>query len=111
MVALLLLLLILLVLPLIRQRKTRTIVKKKLLNKQNPGKRIRMQELAKNFIDHYCVIQTVNTGLSQASQGIIVDVTREGIMLEDRTGAIEAISFDWVVSIKEKGARPKRPAE
>ncbi len=90
-----------------RRRRYHTVVKKKLLNKQNPGKRIRMQELAKNFIDHYCVIQTVNTGITQASQGIIVDVTREGIMLEDRTGAIEAINFDWVVSIKEKGARAK----
>ncbi|OOB77252.1 MAG: hypothetical protein ATN33_07850 [Epulopiscium sp. Nele67-Bin001] len=94
-----------------KSRKTRIVIKRKLLNKQNPGKRIRMQELAKNFIDHNCVIQTVNSGITQASQGIIIDVTREGIMLEDKTGAIEAISFDWVVSIKEKGPKPKRPAE
>jgi len=55
-----------------------------------------MYELAQNFIDKECIIYTFNSQLT----GIIKQVNEGGILLE-KSDAIEAVNFDFIVRIRE----------
>ena len=55
-----------------------------------------MLELAKNFLGKECVIYTFNSQLT----GIIKQVNEGGILLE-KSDAIEAVNFDFIVRIRE----------
>ena len=78
-----------------QNRKKRTIILKKILNKELENKE--MFELAKRFIEKECIIFTFD---GNQYAGTVKEVT-EGALLIEKRGATEAINLSFVVKIKE----------
>lgn len=78
----------------ITQRNERTVIKN-IINKRKAGD-TEMFELAQKFLGKECIIYTFNSQLT----GIIKEVNEGGILLE-KSGADEAVNFDFIVRIRE----------
>jgi len=78
----------------ITQRNEKAVLKN-IINKRRTED-TQMYELAQNFIDKECIIYTFNSQLT----GIIKQVNEGGILLE-KSDAIEAVNFDFIVRIRE----------
>lgn len=78
----------------ITQRNEKAVLKN-IINKRKTED-TQMYELAQNFIDKECIIYTFNSQLT----GIIKQVNEGGILLE-KSDAIEAVNFDFIVRIRE----------
>ncbi|MGN1419966.1 MAG: DUF6897 domain-containing protein [Eubacterium sp.] len=59
-----------------------------------------MIELAKQFIGKDCLIYTMDSGLNSVS-GVIKSVSENGMIIEGKDGALEAINLDYVTRIRE----------
>ena len=57
-----------------------------------------MKELAKKFIDKECLIYSFDS--SHQFDGVIKEVSENAILIE-KNGALEAISLDFVIRIRE----------
>ena len=87
-------LLLLVIIP-AQNRKKRTVIANKILNKELENKK--MFELAKRFIEKECIIYTFD---GNQHIGKIKEVT-EGAMLIEKRGVTEAVNLSFVVKIKE----------
>ena len=87
-------LLLLVIIP-AQNRKKRTVIANKILNKELENKE--MFELAKRFIEKECIIYTFD---GNQHIGKIKEVT-EGAMLIEKRGVTEAVNLSFVVKIKE----------
>lgn len=87
-------LLLLVIIP-AQNRKKRTVIANKILNKELENKE--MFELAKRFIEKECIIYTFD---GNQHIGTIKEVT-EGAMLIEKRGVTEAVNLSFVVKIKE----------
>ena len=87
-------LLLLVIIP-AQNRKKRTVIANKILNKELENKE--MFELAKRFIEKECIIYTFD---GNQHIGKIKEVT-EGAMLIEKRGVTEAVNLSFVIKIKE----------
>ncbi len=90
----------LLVLAVSQQRKRRNaaIVDHRLNNK---GKEIkRMKELAERFIGKKCLVYTIASDSSSVN-GVIKEVTGDGILIEGGDGYMQAVNLEYVTRIRE----------
>lgn len=90
----------LLVLVMLQQRKSRNaaIVNHRLNHK---GKEIeKMKELAERFIGKKCLVYTIASD-SSAVNGVIKEVTGDGILVEGGDGNVQAVNLEYVTRIRE----------
>lgn len=90
----------LLVIFIMNDRKKRRIVSaiKHIQNKKKLDKEIEnMKELASQFVGKECIIYTITSTLVK---GTIKEVTNEGLLVQ-RPDSLEAISFEYIISIRE----------
>lgn len=59
-----------------------------------------MRELAEQFIGKECIIYTVTSG-EGALQGTIKEVRDGGMIVESRSGELQAVNLDFVTRIRE----------
>lgn len=85
---------LLLVIIFITQRNEKAVMKN-IINKRKTED-TQMYELAQNFINKECIICTFNSQIT----GVIKQVNEGGILLE-KSGAQEAVNFDFIVRIRE----------
>lgn len=69
-------------------------------NKKRERENNPMIQLAKQFIGKECLIYTMDSGLNSIS-GVITSVSENGITVEGKDGALEAINLDYVTRIRE----------
>ena len=85
---------LLLIIILITQRNEKAVLKN--IIKKRKTEDSEMFELAQKFTNKECIIYTFNSQLT----GIIKQVNEGGILLE-KSDAIEAVNFDFIVRIRE----------
>ena len=85
---------LLLIIILITQRNAQAAIKN-IINKRKTED-TQMFELAKKFLDKECIIYTFNSQIT----GIIKEVNEGGVLIE-KSGASEAVNFDFIVRIRE----------
>lgn len=81
-------------------RKRRLAAVKHILNKNRNKEKKSMKELAKQFINHDCIIYMI-TSDSGSIQGIIKEITDDGMVVERKTGELEIINLEYVTRIRE----------
>lgn len=59
-----------------------------------------MKELAKQFINHDCIIYMI-TSDDGSIQGTIKEITDDGMIVERKTGELEIINLEYVTRIRE----------
>ncbi len=88
--------LLLLIILIDSNNKKAVMVKMIRQRKKNRGDKKHMTELAKQFIDKECIIYTFNSQL----EGRVKDV-KDGAILVDKKGVLEAVNLDFVTRIRE----------
>ena len=89
---------ILLIVILIILYRQKAIIAKKVSNKRKTEDREKMTELAKRFINKECIIYAFDSG--HQFTGTIKEV-RNGAVLIEKDGKLEAINLDFVIRIRE----------
>ncbi|MGN1329165.1 MAG: DUF6897 domain-containing protein [Eubacterium sp.] len=82
-----------------KRRKT-AVLNAVIKNKKRERENNPMIELAKQFIGKDCLIYTMDSGYSSVN-GVIKSVSENGIIVEGKEGALEAINLDYVTRIRE----------
>ncbi len=85
---------LLLIIIFITQRNEKAVLKN-VINKRKTEDS-EMFELAQKFINKECIIYTFNSQFT----GTIKEVNEGGILIE-KSGALEAVNFDFIVRIRE----------
>ena len=85
---------LLLIIILITQRNEKAVLKN--IIKKRKTEDSEMFELAQKFLNKECIIYTFNSQFT----GTINEVNEGGILIE-KSGALEAVNFDFIVRIRE----------
>lgn len=88
---------VLLLVLFMENRQRRGAIKRRISKKHSKKERVRMQELAKQFIGKDCLIYTIT---SSTIQGTLREVGSSGLLVEGRDST-EAVNLDYVVRIRE----------
>lgn len=94
------LILISLFILIMQARKRRLAIVKHISNKKKNKEKKNMKELAKQFINHDCIIYMI-TSDSGSIQGIIKEITDDAMIVERKIGELEIINLEYVTRIRE----------
>ena len=79
-------------------RKRKSIIAKKVIQRRKTEEKIKMIELAKNFIGKDCLIYSFDN--SHQFDGVIKEVSNGAVLIE-KNGELSAINLDFVIRIRE----------
>ena len=79
-------------------RSRRSIIVRRIIERKKQGDKTEMEELAKQFIDKRCIIDSFDGRYQYV--GVIKEVTNGAILIE-HDDKIEAINLDFVIRMRE----------